>query len=255
MRLEMKNDLHNIMNAALTLHKKAVEDIAKIHAEEDTKDEAKIRRAYKVAGSLASDFNGLLNQLAGTCASATASVERARTANSAGHLDNNEYQARLLGEAALIRNLPVTMKQEDIEVRLSVFFGDDMAKTVLKASLTEASESRKLRGVDGFAVDLLLPDVYGLQLSMLEKINQEITGKLQRLSNDFRTGADFVSVDTNQNNLMWAEGAFEGIGLYIDKLPELVKRTYPDGTIKTYNIPAFANHPSDLDIIFGMYRG
>lgn len=254
MKLETRSTMHNVMEMAITNYKKAVDDLAKIHAEKDITDEAKIRRAYKVAEDLATGLNGLQNMLSVACSNAADTVNAARAENS-NRLGDHAYQARLLSEAAFLRNPPDTMMQEDIEKRLSVFFGDEMAKTVLMGALLEASENRKSRGVEGFAVDLLLPDVYGVQLAMLEKIQKAIGDKLQSLASGFHTGSDATSTDKNASALVYAEGVFEGVGLYIDQLPDKVKWASSGSAARQYNIPAFANNSGDLDIVFSMYRG
>ena len=247
-----KGTLINVMNAALSEYKGAMEKVAAIHSDKDIKEDVKIHRAFSVAKDLNERMTGLLNMLNSACKKAADSVELARNANSS-KFDDNDYQSRLLGEVALLRNLPETMKQEDVEHRISAFFGDEMARSLLIGVLTEASESRKARGVDGFDVEAMLPDVYALQLAMLEKIRKAIADKLQNLGNSFYAGPGDIAAGKSENALMFAEGVFTGVFRYIDKLPERVKREH-NGSTKVYNIPAFANDPEDLNIVFSMYR-
>lgn len=244
--------LVNVMNSALSEYRDAMAKVATIHSDTDIKEDVKIHRAFSVADDLNERMSGLLNMLNSACKKAADSVESARNANS-NKFDDNDYQSRLLGEIALLRNLPDTIMQEDVERRISVFFGDEMARSLLTGVLTAASDSRKARGVEGFDIKGMLPDVYALQLTMLEKIRKAIADKLQNMGNGFLAGPGADIRSKNETTLIFAEGVFTGVFRYIDKLPERVKREYK-GNTKVYNIPAFANDPEDLNIIFSMYR-
>lgn len=249
MRIETKNTIKNSMEACVTLFEGAMSRVAEIYKDEEVKDSVKIERAQKVAEDLRNGCAGWVEKLNAACQTAAAELTEANRRNSDGLLQDHEYQNRLLNEAAFIRRLPDTMTQEDVARRLCVFYGDDMAKSVLCGALEEESNRRNALGLKGFDVDLLLPDVYGVHAAMLEKIRVAVESKIINLGSAFLSGVGFYSESQNEQTLMYAKGIFEGVRQYINGLPETVKLSPKVGSI-----PAFANDPTDLNVYFSMYR-
>lgn len=254
MRIETKNTIKNSMEASIILFENAMKKTAEIYADKDLTDIAKIQKSQKVAQELLNGCTGWAEKLNAACETAAKELATIKSTNHAKMIHDHDYQNRLLNEAAFIRQLPETMTQEDVERRLCVFYGDEMAKAVLHGALTKQSEHRKMLGLPGFDVDRLLPDVYGYHAAMLEKIRVAVETKIMSLGNTFYSGSGFYTQEKNKQTLMFAEGTFDGVRQYVNSLPETVSHTHPDGTKKVYNIPAFAHDPADLNIIFSMYR-
>jgi len=254
MRFETKNTIKNSMEASVILFENAMKKTAEIYADKDLTDAAKIQKTQKVAQELLKCCTVWADKLNAACETAAKDLSTIKSINHSKMIQDHDYQNRLLNEAAFIRQLPETMTQEDVERRLCVFYGDEMARAVLHGALTHQSEHRKMLGLTGFNVDRLLPDVYGFHAAMLEKIRAAVESKIISLGNGFYSGFGFYAQEKNEQNLLFAKGTFEGVRQYINSLPETVSHTHSDGTKKVYNIPAFAHDPADLNIIFSMYR-
>ena len=254
MRIETKNTIKNSMEACVILYENAMSKVKEIYKDEDLKDSIKIQRAKDVAESLCRGCIGWAEKLNAACETAAKELSAAKSINHSKMIHDHAYQNRLLNEAAFIRELPESMTQEDVERRLCVFYGDEMARSVLHGALVKQSEHRQMLGFHGFDVDRLLPDVYGYHAAMLEKIRAAVESKILYMGNTFCSGYGFYADTQNEKTLLFGKGTFEGVKQYINSLPEMVKRTHPDGTTKEYNIPAFAHDPADLNIIFSIFR-
>ena len=253
MRQETKTNLHRIMDASVNAFEKAMTALDRIHADKDKTAEAKARDSYKAADELTEALAANQKELRDLMQELLSGVNAARISN-ANHMDDHAYQTRVLQEAALFRHLPETMSQESLERRIVPFYADTEARELLLPSLLECSETRKMGGVLGFDVDALFPDVYDLQEKMVDKIRAAIESALQRMGNNLLTGGDRFSTEANERTALFAKGILEGVGVYVDKLPEEFYRIDCDGIKRVYHIPAYALSKDALGIYFAMYR-
>jgi hypothetical protein len=246
------------MSEGLERFKRADNEATAFYADKSTTDQWKYEHTALIADRLMSEEEKLQGQLAKTWAKAVEELDDAKKENSVGRLGDNDYQRRIMEEVDLIRHLPDDVTQEDIQARINVFWGDELARSVLVAVLKETSEYRKNRDVMGFDTSVMLPDVYGLQRAMLDKIFTAIDKKLFDLGANFTSRlADSIARDNNKKVVLIAEGVFTGVAEYTDILPVSVLRPEASRAMTGVNfrdIPCYANTGEDLNMYFSMYR-
>ena len=258
MDVTVKLKLYNIMSEGLARFRKATAEVVAFYEDKSTTDQWKYEHAALIADRLTSEEQALQGELAETWEKAADALDAVKRENSTSRMGDNEYQRRLMAEVDFIRHLPDSMTRENVQARIDAFFGDELARGVLVAALKETSDSRKQRGVMGFDTAVMLPDVYGLQRAMLDKIAKTIDKKL------FDLGADFIArqVDSraqgnNEKIVMMAEGIFTGLTEYMERLPMSVSRPAASLAMTGVNfhgIPCYAETADDLKLYFSMYR-
>lgn len=252
MKESNKSAIKSIMTAAQNTYKSAIEKEAEIYGDPDLSDAAKIQRGTAAVEKLNQDISHLRDMLNDEKQKAVNELDAAKSFNSRRRLAISEYQNRLMLEADFIRKMPDSMGQDVLKERLSVFFGDEMAREYLTAVIETAAIERQARGVAGLTTSEILPDLYGVQYAAIEKLFSAIDDKMLHASSRFVPN----NSEANEKEEIFMEGLFKGISDYLDSLPEKMERPR-DTALKAVdfeNIPAYATGAEDLEIIYSMYR-
>lgn len=254
MKTANKSSIKSIMEAAENAHKSSSAEIARIYADRDLSDYARLTRAEAAGNRFKNTVEGLIERIREEKEKAVKELDTVKQFNSQRRLANSEYQNRILLEGRFAREMPLSMGEYDLKERFSVFFGDELARKYLTAVVSEVSEKRKARNMTGFDVAEILPDAYDLQYKAVEKLFSAIEKKLSSISESF----DFspMGKEKNDSAAMFMQGLFTGISDYIDGLPEKIERPQEArlNGVDFENIPVYASDADDLKVNFSMYR-
>lgn len=251
----IKYELFDIMDRIEKRFTETATAAGEIYGNMELTDEAKNARAAELRAALESNVERLHGTIEFAKKKAVSDLETAKRINSDDRLANNEYQDSVIRTSDFILNIPDTLGQFAISKRLWPFYGDELAREYLSAVAEGVSEGRKARGFEGFVVDELFPDVYGLQLAALEKIMGEIDSRLSRALRHFTTAtASDAETAENDKALLFMNGAFTGIRDYFESIPSELQRPAKVQNVDYETIPCYAMSREDLSINFGMYR-
>lgn len=251
----IKRDLFEIMDAAERRFTATATEAGKIYGNRDLTDEAKLSRSSALAAELDAAVERLHEQGKQAKKRAAADIELAKQFNSDRRLINPDYQDSVIRTSDFIMNMPDTLGQSAISKRLWPFYGDDMAREYLSAVAKGISDSRKARGVEGFSINELFPDVYALQNAALDKVTAEIDDTLSRTLRNFTTiTKSDAEIAGNDKAMLFMGGIFTGIKDYFETIPAELLRPATVKGIDYETIPCYAATQEDLDINFAMYR-
>lgn len=256
MKTATKNMLKSLMEMTQNAYKEGTSEAVRISDDKDLSAEARLRRTQAAHDSFSHSLSIVRDRLKEEKAKALSELERVKDFNSKRRLANSEYQSRLILEGNFIKSIPESMGPDILKDRCAVFYGDDLARQYLTAVIEKANETKQ-NPANIVVASEILPDIYGLQSQMIEKIYSALDNKVASVqSNYYSKVSGAFEQEKAETVALFMEGLFTGISDYMDSLPEVLDRpevAHIKG-VDFEGIPAYAMSSEDLNINFSMYR-